>query len=120
LAHKVTKGPTPPEAKIGPPPLPPAPVRKAPKLMAGPKPDYPLISVRAQEQGTTELSVCVGANGRVNSANVASSSGHARLDDAALKWVRTSRFAPGTVDGIARDVCGHTVTYEWSLKDAGQ
>ncbi|HVY32990.1 MAG TPA: hypothetical protein VG960_01090, partial [Caulobacteraceae bacterium] len=62
-------GPQTKEAGPAPPPPPaPAPVRKMPKLMPGPKPDYPVREIRAQSQGVTELSVCVAANGRVSSA----------------------------------------------------
>jgi protein TonB len=72
---------------------------------------------RAQQQGTSTLDVCVDARGRVSSATLASSSGHATLDNAALKWVRTARFTPGNLDGIAQSVCGHQVVYEWNLAD---
>ncbi len=92
--------------------------RVPPKLRPGDKPPYPSQSIRAQEEGVTHISVCVGANGRVNSASVAGSSGHARLDDAALKWVRSARFTPGSVGGRAQSMCGHNVYYEWNLEDA--
>jgi protein TonB len=92
--------------------------RVPPKLRSVDKPPYPSQSIRAQEQGTTHLSVCVGANGRVNSANIAGSSGHARLDEAAVKWVRSARFTPGSIGGRAQSMCGHNVYYEWSLENA--
>ncbi len=92
--------------------------RTAPKLRAGDKPAYPSASLRASEQGTTGLDVCVSAQGRVTSVNVVKSSGFARLDDAAAKWLRGERFAPGTVGGVAQSVCGHSVIYEWNLQDA--
>ena len=92
--------------------------RVPPKLRSVDKPPYPSQSIRAQEQGTTHLSVCVGANGRVNSASIAGSSGHARLDEAAVKWVRSARFTPGSIGGRAQSMCGHNVYYEWSLENA--
>lgn len=92
--------------------------RLSPKLRPGDKPPYPAPSVRAQEQGVTGLQVCVDARGRVTSASLASTSGHARLDEAALKWVRDARFTPGSVDGVAQAMCGHSVFYEWKLEDA--
>lgn len=92
--------------------------RTAPKLRAGDKPAYPSASLRANEQGTTGLDVCVNAQGRVTSVSVVKSSGFARLDDAAAKWLRGERFTPGTVGGVAQSVCGHSVTYEWNLLDA--
>lgn len=96
---------------------PPAPVRMRPVLLPQTPPDYPRSSIRANEQGVSTLDVCVDARGRVSSATLASSSGHATLDNAALKWVRTARFTPGKLDGIAQSVCGHQVVYEWNLAD---
>ena len=92
--------------------------RVAPKLRAGDKPAYPAASIRAHEQGTTHLEVCVNNAGRVTSVTVAKSSGSSRLDDAASKWLRNERFAPGTIGGVAQSMCGHDVFYEWNLKDA--
>ncbi len=92
--------------------------RSAPKLRAGDKPDYPSASVRAGEQGTTHLEVCVSNSGRVTSVSVAGTSGSARLDDAAAKWIRNEKFTPGMIDGVAQTMCGHDVYYQWNLKDA--
>jgi protein TonB len=89
-----------------------------PKLILGTKPDYPAAAVRAGEEGTTHIEVCVASNGRVTSATVSSSSGSPRLDEAAVKWVRGERFKPGMVDGQAQSMCSHDVAYLWSLKDA--
>jgi protein TonB len=96
---------------------PPKMVRIAPKLRSLEKPPYPLIDQRARNEGLTTLSLCVDARGRVSSANLAKSSGHSRLDESALKWIKDARFSPGTVDGAAQAVCGHTVVYEWRLED---
>ncbi len=89
-----------------------------PKLKSSDIPPYPAASIRAQEQGTTRLEVCVSSNGRVTSATVAQSSGHVRLDEAALKWIRNGRFSPGSVGGVAQSMCGHPVDYQWNLKNA--
>lgn len=97
----------------------PAPVSQTtPRLITGDKPDYPSASRRAGEQGTTKLQVCVNAGGRVTSVSVAGSSGFQRLDDAAARWIRGERFTPGKINGVAQDVCGYNVYYEWTLRDA--
>ena len=97
----------------------PAPVSQTrPRLIAGDKPAYPAASRRSGEQGTTRLEVCVNAGGRVTSVSVAGSSGYARLDDAAAKWIRGERFTPARVNGVPQDVCGYNVFYEWTLRDA--
>jgi len=92
--------------------------RSAPRLIAGDKPDYPSAARRAGEQGTTELRVCVSSAGRVTSVSVARSSGSSKLDDAAAKWIRGEKFQPAKINGVASEVCGHNVAYEWSLRDA--
>jgi TonB family protein len=92
--------------------------RSSPKLRSTDKPPYPAASIRASEQGTTKLALCVSAQGRVQSVAVAGTSGHPRLDEAAAKWVRNARFAPGTIGGQAQSMCGYNIFYEWNLKDA--
>lgn len=93
-----------------------APVRVTPKLVSPDEPVYPPASRREHEEGTTGLEVCVGVNGRVTSASVATSSGFARLDDAALTWVKRARFRPGTVGGTPQAMCGHRIFYEWHFE----
>jgi protein TonB len=112
----------PPAPEAPPAPVEPAPVaapagsdRVAPKLRTRDEPPYPSASLRANEQGTTHLEVCVSNAGRVTSASVAGSSGHSRLDDSALRWIRNARFAPGSVGGVPQSMCGHDVYYEWRL-----
>lgn len=92
-------------------------VRIAPKLRSQDKPSYPPGEIRLRNAGNTSLGLCVDARGRVTSASLTKSSGHPRLDEAALKWVKGARFSPGTVDGAPQAVCGHTVVYEWRLED---
>jgi protein TonB len=115
----------PPAPVVPPAPVTPAPVaapagsdRIAPKLQTRDEPPYPPQSLRANEEGTTHLEVCVNNAGRVTSASVAGSSGHLRLDDSALRWIRSARFAPGKVGGVAQSMCGHDVYYEWRLDKA--
>ncbi len=88
-----------------------------PRLMTRDKPDYPSASIRAQEQGTTRLDVCVSAQGRVQSVQVTGSSGFARLDEAAAKWLRSAKFSPAIAGGSPTAMCGHPVVYQWDLKD---
>jgi protein TonB len=104
-----------PEATIPPPK---AAIRLAPRLRSEEKPPYPASEIRAHNEGNTGLGLCVDARGRVTSASLVKSSGHPKLDEAALKWVKDVRFSPGTVDGAPQAVCGHTVVYEWRLEDA--
>jgi periplasmic protein TonB len=59
-----------------------------------PPPEYPRISQRRREEGTVLLRVAVGADGRPVSWRVETSSGHERLDNAALAAVEGWRFEP--------------------------
>jgi periplasmic protein TonB len=90
---------TPAPVVAAPPPIP----RTAPK--SDPKrpltqPEYPPSSRRAGEAGTVILEVYVMENGRVGDVRVKQSSGHPRLDEAAMREVKRSwRLIPGTENG---------------------
>ena len=49
-----------------------------------PPPAYPRMSRRMGEQGTVLLRVFISAEGRAEKADIRTSSGYARLDEAAL------------------------------------
>jgi protein TonB len=67
-----------------------------------PPPAYPAIARRRAQQGTVTVSVLVGADGSVERAEVADSSGFDTLDDAALETVRSRwRFVPARHGGLA-------------------
>jgi periplasmic protein TonB len=97
-----------------PPPRPPPPPRvvnrTAPSvdLRRSPSTDdyYPPASRRANEEGVATVKTCVSPEGRATgSAEVAKSSGHPRLDEAAVKWAGRARFKPGTEDGKPVEAC---------------
>lgn len=66
-----------------------------------PNPVYPRVSQRRGEQGRVVLRVLISPLGQVADAQVRQSSGHKRLDDAALDAIRKARFKPYTENGIA-------------------
>jgi protein TonB len=67
-----------------------------------PLPAYPAIARRRSQQGIVTVSVLVGADGSVERAEVADSSGFDTLDDAALETVRSRwRFVPARHGGLA-------------------
>jgi protein TonB len=72
------------------------------------KPIYPRSSRRAGHQGTTVLSINIGTNGRVTAVQIAKSSGHAALDQAAVSVARTWEFSP------ARNGLGQAIPYTMS------
>ncbi|HNR92015.1 MAG TPA: energy transducer TonB [Dokdonella sp.] len=93
-----------------PPPPPKAVVRTNPTVDRRSQPTedyYPPASKRAEEEGVATVRVCVGTNGRVTGTpTVTKSSGHPRLDEAAIRWAsRGARFRPGTEDGKPVESC---------------
>ena len=64
-----------------------------------PPPAYPAIARRRDQQGTVTLRVLIGADGGVERAEIAESSGFDALDDSALETVRRRwRFVPARRD----------------------
>ena len=58
-------------------------------------PDYPPVSRRLGEQGTLRLRLSIAADGSVSEAQIETSSGHSRLDEAAVQWVKAHwRYEP--------------------------
>ncbi|QKO23861.1 TonB family protein [Rhodoferax sp. BAB1] len=66
-----------------------------------PKPAYPALSRRLGEQGKVVVRVLIGVDGTAQQAEIRSSSGYGRLDQAALATVRSWRYVPGKRNGMA-------------------
>lgn len=62
--------------------------------LENPAPAYPRVSRRRNEEGKVVLRVAVRADGRADKVEVATSSGHPRLDDSARETVAAWRFVP--------------------------
>jgi protein TonB len=62
--------------------------------LQNPEPGYPLLSKRLGEEGKVILRVLVNPEGLAEQVEVRQSSGHPRLDQAALGTVRRWRFTP--------------------------
>jgi protein TonB len=60
------------------------------------------------------MSFLIDVDGQVSEAKVKTSSGHSRLDDAALAAISKCRFKPGTSDGIPRKAWTQLL-YKWDL-----
>ena len=67
--------------------------------LKNPPPGYPRISRRNGEQGTVIVRVFISTQGTPEKAEVRTSSGFARLDQAALEAVQRWRFVPGRRNG---------------------
>lgn len=77
------------------------------RAVMDPKVFYPPTSMTLQEQGIAVVNVCVGADGRMDGQpTLVGSSGHKRLDQAAIKWAREAlRFTPATENGLGVRAC---------------
>lgn len=65
------------------------------------QPPYPPASERQNEEGVVVVRVRVGPDGRVLAAELKGSSGHRRLDEAAVEHARRAwRFVPAMRDGV--------------------
>jgi len=67
-----------------------------------PAPRYPPASRRAREEGEVLVRVLIDVDGRPSEVRILRSSGHSRLDDAAIEAVRAALFRPYVADGRAR------------------
>jgi len=94
-----------PPAPPAPPPAPPAPPRvELPSsdadYLQNPKPPYPPISKRLNEQGTVVMRVLIGIDGVPQQAEIRKSSGFPRLDESAATTVMKWRYVPGKRAGV--------------------
>jgi protein TonB len=69
--------------------------------MNNPSPIYPRLSKRLREEGVVILDLWVLADGSVADVNIKISSGHPRLDNAALEAVKMWRYKPANQNGEA-------------------
>jgi protein TonB len=101
LASSIATAPTAPQTES-------IPVTR-PRPIAGPSgvSRYPNASIRAKESGTVDMNICVSPTGRVDSVEVAHSSGFPRLDATALGMAAEYRFQPATRAGHPIAACAH-------------
>lgn len=81
---------------------PPKPVVVEPRIDARrglSEPFYPPQVIREGGEGTVMLSIYILADGRVGEVKLDRSSGHAKLDESAMREAKRWRFVPGTSDG---------------------
>ena len=95
---------TPAPAPTAPPAPPPPPKVELPSTNAeylqNPKPVYPAMSKRLNEQGKVLVRVLIGADGAPQKSEIRQSSGFERLDQAAQNTVMAWRYVPGKRGGV--------------------
>lgn len=69
------------------------------RILRSAEPPYPFASIRRGEEGMVYVRIWLSASGRIDDAKIERSSGFANLDEAALKAVRTWRFAAAMSGG---------------------
>ena len=80
------------------------------------KPDYPAQSLRRAEAGTAVIELETAANGHVVAARVATSSGYARLDEAARNAALESHCQPYAQSGKPAPACAD-VPFTFNLSE---
>lgn len=71
-----------------------------PQLTGNQAPGYPELAVKQRLQGTVWLKLYIDASGRITRVDLDRSSGHALLDDEAIKTVRTWKAQPAMKRGV--------------------
>jgi periplasmic protein TonB len=101
---------------ISAPPRPPLPGTKMARV-SGPSAEdyYPSSAKIASQEGRPLIKVCISANGKLESADVAESSGFPALDEAAVRLAKASRFKAATEEGKAIQSCAN-LPIKFSLK----
>ena len=119
VAPPVQITPTAPPAPPAPPPVRTVPPKSAVGNLQGlfSNDDYPSAAIDREEQGTVNVRLTVGPNGRVSDCSVANSSGSRTLDSTTCRILRSrARFSPAT-DNLGNPTTG-TVTQRitWRLQ----
>jgi protein TonB len=83
--------------------------------LQNPPPAYPRMSFKLGEEGTTVVRVLIGPDGRAQDAQVARSSGFARLDQAAEATARAWKYVPGKRGGVP-EAMWVNVPIKWEIK----
>ena len=80
-----------------------------PRPIGGPRglDRYPNASIKAKESGTVVMNICVSPTGKVDSVELAQSSGFSRLDQVALGIASEYRFQPAMRAGHPIAACAH-------------
>jgi predicted lipoprotein with Yx(FWY)xxD motif len=87
-----------------------------PVRLKGDPPRYPSASLRQREQGSTNSSMCIDAEGRPQYVMTEMSTGHTRLDAATRNWFwRFVSFTPGKAGDKPVTVCGFTFSFDWKI-----
>jgi periplasmic protein TonB len=83
--------------------------------LRNPPPAYPRMSFRLGEEGTSVIRVLIGPDGQALDAQIARSSGFARLDQAAEATARSWRYVPGKRGGVP-EAMWVNVPIKWEIK----
>lgn len=76
------------------------------------EPEYPAASERLGEAGTSAISLLIGPDGKVQQSKIDATSGHKRLDEAAVKAFSRCKFFVGTTDGTP-EASWFSIKYKW-------
>lgn len=84
--------------------------------LQNPRPPYPPLSQRLGETGKVIHKVWIGVDGKAQRAELVSSSGYPRLDQAAYETVMRWRYVPGKRNGVP-ETMPFNVPILWELRN---
>lgn len=85
------------------------------QYLNNPTPAYPAVSKRLGEQGKVVIRTFIGVDGVAQQAQIKTSSGYDRLDQAALATALKWRYVPGKRAGVA-EAMWFDVPFNWVLR----
>ncbi len=85
------------------------------QYLNNPTPAYPALSKRKGEQGKVVIRTFIGMDGTAQQAQIKTSSGYDRLDQAALATALKWRYVPGKRAGVA-EAMWFDVPFTWQLR----
>lgn len=118
VAAEVSATPAPPAPAFAAAPAPASRVElptTAADYLHNPPPVYPRLSFKLGEEGLVVVRVLIGPDGRAQDAQVAKSSGFARLDQAAETTARSWRYVPGKRGGVPETMWVN-VPIKWEIR----
>lgn len=77
---------------------------------------YPLIARRLHQQGEVKVSFTIKKDGRIEGVQLASSSGHQNLDNAAIEFLRKLKAFKPLTDDLGREEWPLTLPISYSLQ----
>jgi TonB family protein len=85
-------------------------------MLECPQPQYPREALRYELEGSTQVALLIGDDGKAHGKRVVKSSGWKMLDSASMDFLSACSFSPITRDGKPAGAHWKTFQYVWTLQ----